>query len=221
MGLSDSGLSENSADEQWDLFWEKRDKPVYSWAKRRMINILGQYVRPGMRVLDAGSGTGFFSSYFIACGCDVSSVDYSEKALSITRHVTKGKARAYIKADLLKKALDTKFDIIFSDGLLEHYSQNKQDRIVLNMKAMKKDKGYLINFVPNKRSLWSVVRPFYMNIKEQPFTIGDFTRIHLRNGLSIVLIGGINVLPFRVSPERLLGRQFGMLFYCIAGERVI
>ncbi|MBU3911029.1 MAG: class I SAM-dependent methyltransferase [Candidatus Omnitrophica bacterium] len=216
MGLSGSGSSENSSDKAWDSFWQERGEPVYSWAKRRMIKILGQYAGPGMHVLDAGCGSGFFSSYFITKGCDVYSMDYSDRALSIAMRVTKNKAKAYIKADILKKALDIKFDIIFTDGLLEHYSPEEQDIIVLNMKAMKKDRGFLINFAPNRRSLWSAVRPFCMNIRERPFTFEDFIRLHLGHGLDVVSSGGINVLPFRISPEKTLGRFFGMLFYCVS-----
>ena len=216
MGLSGSGSSENSPDRAWDGFWEDRPEPVYSWAKKRVINILGQYVGPGMRVLDAGCGTGFFSSYFISRGCDVCSIDCSDRALSIARRVTKGRGEAYIKVDLLKDRLDRDFDVIFTDGLLEHYSPEEQDRIILNMKTMKKDKGYLINFAPNRFSLWSAIRPFCMNIKERPFTIKAFINLHSRNGMDVVSSGGISVLPFRISPERLLGRQFGMLFYCVA-----
>lgn len=216
LDLSGSGLSENNLQKSWDNFWEKKNTSVNSWTKRRIIDILRQYTRRDINVLDAGCGTGFFSSYFISCGCSVYSVDYSDMALSMARRITENKAKAYVKIDILKDALDVKFDIIFTDGLLEHYTQEEQDRIMLNMKGMKKEKGYLMNFVPNRYSLWSMVRPFYMRIREKPFLINELIDLHRRNGLSLVSSGGISVLPFRFSPEKTLGRAFGMLFYCIA-----
>lgn len=210
-----SGFSE------WDNFWKKYhpEKPA-SWSKRRIIDILSNYIKPGMDVLDAGCGTGFFSSYFISKGCSVYSMDYSDRALSIAKDVTANKARAYIKADILDEAalkgIDVKFDIVFTDGLLEHYSKEGQDRIIINMKAVKKEHGYIVNFAPNRFSLWSMARPFVMNIKERPFALRELLDLHARNRLKVIADGGINVLPFRISPERLLGRHFGMLFYCIA-----
>ena len=214
MASSGSGFSE------WDNFWKRYyPEKSSSWSKRRIINILSNYIKPGMNVLDAGCGTGFFSSYFISIGCNVYSMDYSDRALFIAKDITGNKARAYIKGDILDepalKSIGVKFDIIFSDGLLEHYSKEDQDRIIGNMKTIKKEQGYIVNFAPNRFSLWSMVRPFVMNIKERPFTMRDFLDLHKRNNLRIIDYGGINVLPFRLSPEESLGRYFGMLFYCV------
>ena len=215
MDSSSSGFSE------WDDFWGSRAVKKYdSWAKRRMVRILYSRIKTGMDIADLGCGAGFFSSYFISRGCNVYSVDYSEKALCIAKNTTDNKSRAYINADILEAGalgrLDVKFDIIFTDGLLEHYPKEKQDTIIRNMKSVKKERGCIINFAPNRFSLWNMVRPFVMNIEERPFTMSEFIDLHKRNGLSVIASGGINVLPFKISPERLLGRYFGMLFYCIA-----
>lgn len=221
MGLSLSGLPKDSAACSWDDFWKRRNmKTIDSWAKRRITSILSAYVKPGINVLDAGCGSGFFSSYFISRGSNVCSMDYSERALSITKETTKNRSRIYLKGDIFDRDIflnmGEKFDIIFTDGLLEHYLKDEQDKIIINMKGLVKEGGYIINFVPNRFSFWSLVRPFYMDIKEKPFIIGDFLDLHVRNGLNIVSCGGINVVPFRVSPERSLGRFLGMLFYCVA-----
>lgn len=205
----------------WDYFWKRHNLgAANSWAKRRMVAILSDYVRPGLTVLDAGCGTGFFSSYFISCGCNVYSLDYSKGALAISRKVTGNNSRMYINGDILDRStlsnIDSRFDIIFTDGLLEHYSKDEQDRIIKNMEEVKEVGGHMINFVPNRFSLWSLIRPFYMDIRESPFVMREFLDLHLRNGLMVISCGGLNVLPFRSSPEGLLGRYVGMLFYCVA-----
>ncbi len=215
MVLSNSGFS------GWDNFWQKhKAASSASWSKRRVISVISRYVKPGMDIMDLGCGTGFFSSYFISCGCNVYSLDYSGKALDIAKVTTNNKSRMYMSADVLDAgalaSINVEFDIIFTDGLLEHYSLEKQDAIMRNIKAIKKESGYVINFVPNKFSFWSMVRPFVMNIEEKPFAMKEFIDLHKRNGLNVIACGGINTLPFRISPERLLGRHFGMLFYCVA-----
>ena len=215
MGSSNSGFS------AWDNFWQMRGTAkAVSWSKKRIIGLISHYAKPGMYILDAGCGAGFFSSYFISRGCNVYSMDYSEKALCIAKNITDNKSRMYINADILEArglaGFNVKFDIIFTDGLLEHYSKENQGVIMRNMKGVKKEQGYIINFAPNRFSLWSIVRPFVMDIEERPFTMKEFIDLHKRNGLSVISSGGINALPFRISPERLLGKYYGMLFYCIA-----
>jgi len=220
LALSCSGL-QGKDNQLWDDFWLRRGgKGVRSQAKRRIIDIISSYIKPGDSVLDAGSGSGFFSSYFISRGCNVSVVDFSEEALSLTRKNTQDKAKQYIKGDMLEHAFlkdyEGKFDVIFTDGLLEHYSREDQDSIIRNLISLKKKNGCLINFAPNRFSLWSLVRPFCMKIQERPVVMRELFDIHARNGLSVVSHGGISVLPFRISPEKVLGRYLGMLLYCIA-----
>lgn len=218
--MSDSGSLEDKRQTQWEDFWRRNGgRHAYSWAKERILAILSDYVRPGISVLDAGCGTGFFSSYFISKGCGTYSLDYSKTALSITKKVTDYKAEMYIESDILDEDIlsktGTKFDLIFTDGVLEHYSNKERDKIVISMNALKKDDGYIINFVPNTISFWSVIRPFYIDIEENPFMINELLTLHKRNGLNVIASGGINVLPFRFSPEKMFGRYCGMLLYCV------
>ena len=220
MVLLRSGSLEDKKLGQWDDFWKKKGRLyAYSWAKERIRRILSDYVRPGISVLDAGCGTGFFSSYFISNGCQTYSLDYSKIALSITKEATGHKSKMYIEGDILDETvlakIGTKFDLIFTDGLLEHYSKMEQDKIVMNMKALKKGRGYIINFVPNAFSLWSAVRPFCIDIEEHPFMVNELLNLHKKNSLNVIASGGINVVPFRFSPERIFGRYFGMLLYCV------
>ena len=183
--------------------------------------ILNKHVSPGLQVLDAGCGSGFFSQYFILNGCQTHSLDYSPEALSLTRELTQGKARDYVCVDLMDSGFASKnagrFDIIFSDGLFEHFSAVEQDRIFMNFKEMKKDSGEIITFVPNRYTAWRVLQPFYMpGIKERPLSLSGLRGLYERNSCKVKESGGINVLPISGSPE-FLGRWFGMLVYCVGG----
>ncbi len=206
-------------EKNWDYFWKLNADSRFtkkSWSKIRMTRLLDEIVKEGMTVLDAGSGSGFFSSYFISKNCNVYSLDYSEDALSITRRLTKNKSVGYLKENLLDSGFGDryakKFDLIFSDGLFEHFDSKDQKKIMENFKRVKQKEGIIATFVPNKYSWWEIVRPLIMpGIKEDPFTLKKLEE--LNNGLEIIKKGGVNALPFALSPEKLLGLKIGMILF--------
>jgi SAM-dependent methyltransferase len=172
-----------------------------------------------MRVLDAGCGSGWFSARFLAMGCRVTALDLSDEALAIAREATGGRAEAYLREDLLAESFAERhaesFDLVFSDGLLEHYAPLDQERILARFERVLSPGGLAATFVPNAHSAWTLVRPLLMpGIRETPLRPERLRVIHAR--LTIVDSGGLNVLPLRASPERLLGRRCGMLLYVIA-----
>lgn len=206
----------------WDNFWKFNKNSRFtkkSWSKIRMMKLLDKIVKENIDVLDAGSGSGFFSNYFISKGCNVYSLDYSEDALEITRRLTGNKSRVYIKEDLLDSGFGEryakKFDIIFSDGLFEHFKEEDQKKIMDNFKKTKKDDGLITTFVPNRYSWWEVIRPIFMpGIQENPLTLNQLKKLH--NGLSFYKQGGLNVLPIVISPDKTLGSRLGMILYVFA-----
>lgn len=209
-------------DTDWDRFWsvEKAPDPAkISWSKRRILQVLERRVEPGKFVLDAGCGSGFFSKYFCDRGMRTTALDFSENALDRAAKVTKGAAklvRADMVSDPLAEKLFGKVDLIFSDGLLEHFSPEEQDAIMQNFRSVLTDGGLVVTVVPNRWSPWELIRPFFMpGIDEKPFVLEQLLDLNRRNGLAVLESGGINVLPFSVSPE-FLGPRFGMLLYTIA-----
>lgn len=209
-------------EKNWDNFWKINTDSRFtkkSWSKIRMTKLLDGVVRENMDVLDAGSGSGFFSNYFISRGCDVYSLDYSEDALNITKRLTNNKSTAYLKEDLLDQSFGEryagKFDLIFSDGLFEHFTFENQKKIMNNFKKSKKPNGIITTFVPNKYSWWEIVRPLVMpGIKEDPFTLKKIASLH--HEMEIVKKGGLNVLPVAFSPDKALGSKIGMILYIFA-----
>jgi len=104
----------------WNSFWKDNNNSRFvkkSWSKIRIMKLLDGITEKNMRILDAGSGSGFFSNYFISKKCDLYALDYSEEALKITERNTDGNAKEYLKEDLLDLELGVKyrnhFDIIF------------------------------------------------------------------------------------------------------------
>jgi SAM-dependent methyltransferase len=207
----------------WNEFWQRSVDSRFtklSWSKQKIMAILRPYLARDILVLDAGSGSGFFSSFFISQGCKTYSLDYSAQAIDMTRKQTYGRSVAYLCQDLMDSAFAVeyagRFDLVFSDGLFEHFPPLEQDRIFMHFMMIKKWDGIIATFVPNKFSFWTLVRPLFMpGIAEQPFTLKELAALYLRNTCSIVTAGGINVFPIRYSPDTLLGSRFGMLIYAI------
>ncbi len=208
--------------ENWDRFWSAEGSVRFtkkSWSKVRIMEVLDGVVREGMQVLDAGCGSGFFSAYFLEKGCRVWALDHSEASLEIARKSTQGRCQAYLKEDLFqddwKGPFRNQFDLIFSDGLFEHFPEADQRRLMSHFNELKKENGTVATFVPNRYSWWEVVRPFVMpGIQEVPFTPSKLMELH--SGMRLLKTGGLNVLPFRNSPERFLGSRLGMILYCLA-----
>ncbi len=209
--------------DQWDNFWKRRSVfkiTEVSWSKRRIIMALDRYVTmPHLRVLDAGCGSGFFAKYFVEKGCDVWACDYSAEAIRITQKTTGNQCRAYLKIDLLDTEFCEKnrdfFDIVFTDGLFEHFSAVQQKQLIANFVFIKKREGKIITFVPNKYSWWTFVRPLLMHeIPERPFTIRGLKTLH--SDLEIIEYGGVNIIPVKYSPDIFFGDKFGMLIFVVA-----
>ncbi len=209
----------------WNRFWELSREGRFtreSWSKRRIIALLGPYLLPGVRVLDAGCGSGFFSRHFLERGCRVTALDLSAEALDMAREATGGRAEAYLRDDLLDPSFGERhrgeFDLVFSDGLFEHFTAADQERIAGNMADSLAPAGLIATFVPNAHSPWRLIRPFLMpGIHETPLRPARLRELH--RALEPIDEGGINVLPFRVSPERALGPRFGMLLYLLGRKK--
>ena len=170
--------------------------------------------------LDAGCGSGAFARFFCDQGLAVTALDYSQEAVARTRELTAGQARVVV-GDLLAKdlpaALGQSFDLIFSDGLFEHFSVPQQDIILRNLRAVLADDGVLITVVPNRWSPWQLIRPLLMpGIHEDPFIMADLVKLHSRNGFEVIEKGGLNTVPWRLSPDRTFGQLFGMLLYTVS-----
>ena len=204
----------------WDRFWGKHETGARppSYSKQRIMAVLSRHLKPRMRVLDAGCGSGFFTGFFANNGCATTAVDYSERAVELARRAGDDRAHCVV-ADLLSPGLplrfDATFDLIFTDGLFEHFSGQDQLIIMGNFLKMRSERGIVATFVPGRYSAWRIIRPFLMpGIKEKPFTMERLRSLNA--DLSILEEGGLNVLPLPWSPDRRLGRVFGMILYVIA-----
>lgn len=206
---------------KWDRYWATY-KLRPGWSKKRMEKIIDPVLRKiskKNRILDAGCGSGYFTTYFASKGFDVYAIDNSEKARKITKkRISDFKLKARVEN---RNVLNTRypknyFRVIFTDGLLEHF--NNPLLVLLEFKRILKTRGKILTFAPNKFSYWILLKPFVMKeIKEHPFTLKQLVVLHKEAGFTILESGGLNVIPFRYSPE-FLAKKLGRILYVI-GEK--
>ena len=157
--------------------------------------------------------------YFAARGCEVCALDYSEAALDLARRHGEQVA-GYLHADLrdpgCAQRLAGRFELVFSDGLLEHFLPDPQRTVLRHLAFMLRPKAVVVTVVPNRFTPWTLLRPFYMpGIREIPFTCWRLRRLYAEAHLSILDSGGLNITSTRLSPDRVLGAYVGMLLYCV------
>jgi len=215
--------------EGWDSLWTAKSKEKIRDLKlrprprqKRAINVLDRYVHSGRTVCEAGCGSGFYSWYFISKGCRVYCIDYSEKAIELAKKTTEGKAEKYLVRNLLDEGLALEFkntfDLIYTDGLFEHFSKSEQRKLMDNLIAMKKENGIIVTFVPNILTYWELIRRIFLKIPgvwEKAFTMRRLTTLVRESGQEIIEKGGIHALPFNYSPE-ILARWIGSSIYVVS-----
>lgn len=104
--------------------------------KKKLINLIKKYSKR-KKIMEAGSGTGIISTYMASLGYDVTEVDIDDKILNLAKdiskkYIKKGEPR-FVKKDLLELDFKSKeFDVIFSNGVLEHFSDEDIKKILKN-----------------------------------------------------------------------------------------
>lgn len=199
----------------WNEFW-KRDESsgdFYHSSETIIENLLSVTDVRGLRILEVGAGTGGDSINLSTMGARVIALDYSEDILKKVKAVTN---ESGVSLDLMRgdgtnlPFPDECFDIVYHQGLLEHFLQ-PQTLVGENIRVLKKG-GYLLIDVPQKYHLWTVVKhiliPMNMWIAgwETEFSVGELRKIYHDNNLTIVREYGYWLVPsfiYRFSREAL------------------
>lgn len=119
--------------------------------KKKLIKLIEKYAK-NKKIMEAGCGTGIISTYMASIGYDVYEVDINNKILNLAKEISlnyiKKGTPTFIQKDLLKLDFkENEFDVIFSNGVLEHFSDNEIKRI---LKLELEQASYVIVGIPTK-----------------------------------------------------------------------
>jgi len=92
--------------------------------KRKLIGIVRRYSKKHKTILEAGCGSGITSIYLNALGYTVAGIDSDPDMIKLAKFIAKKKkCTVRFQRDNIKTLRHTKdhFDVIFSNGALEHF----------------------------------------------------------------------------------------------------
>jgi SAM-dependent methyltransferase len=157
-----SGIKE-SRREHWETFWdEKQDvQEVYSNADRIVRNLLAVTDLRGKRILEIGAGTGRDSFPLVERGAVVYQLDYAENSLRILKRIAVGAGYDVIILGGDTFCLpfrDGSFDVVFHQGLLEHFRRPQAEALLRENIRVIKSGGYLLVDVPQRYHLYTLAK---------------------------------------------------------------
>lgn len=131
--------------------------------------VLKQIKWKSKKVLDVGCGTGFFAFNAAKKGANVLGIDYSQKAIEEAKIRYQHKNLEFKVADV--KKINEKFDVIVSNGTLEHLDDPL--KILKLFKLHLKPKGKIIITSPNWANLRGYILMTLWYLFKAPITLAD------------------------------------------------
>lgn len=157
--------------EHWETLWEaKKDvQNVYSNEDRILRGLSRVCELRGKRVLEVGAGTGRDSFRLMDRGATVIQLDYSVNSLQILKQLSEdlGVQTTIVGGDTFQLPFrDETFDIVFHQGLLEHF-RNAQAHALLkeNIRVLKPG-GFLLADVPQRYHVYTVIKHILIGLNK-------------------------------------------------------
>lgn len=202
----------------WEKFWEdkKEVREVYSNSDRVVRNLSKIVDLKGKKILEVGAGTGRDSFPLVEQGAEVYQLDYSANSLKIMKQLAEEEQIPVfiIGGDTFALPFrDGTFDIVFHQGLLEHFRPGKAEELLRENIRVIKTGGLLLVDVPQRYHVYTVIKHLLIAVNkwfagwEREFSVAELRREMERLGLEIVHAYGEWMYPslfYRATREALL-----------------
>jgi ubiquinone/menaquinone biosynthesis C-methylase UbiE len=202
----------------WETFWDEKKevREVYSNSDRVVRNLSKIIDLKGKKILEVGAGTGRDSFPLVGRGAQVYQLDYSINSLKIMKRLAEEE-----KISVLILGGDTfclpfrdeTFDIVFHQGLLEHFRPQQAEALLEENIRILKRGGLLLVDVPQRYHIYTIIKHFLIAIDkwfagwEREFSVRELREEMERLGLTIVHAYGEWMYPslfYRATREALL-----------------
>lgn len=210
-----------STKNNWDVFWEEKSNlgEVYPNTDRIRRHLGALIDLRGKRILEVGAGTGRDSFYMSKDGAELHLLDYSMNSLKLIKKAA--------PADFPLNAIggdafalpfnDGTFDVVFHQGLLEHFRKEKADALLAeNIRVLNKG-GLLIVDVPQRWHVYTIVKHILIAANawfagwEREFSVRELTNLLESKGMRRRASYGEWMYPsFFYRSFREAGRKIGL-----------
>lgn len=213
--------------EHWETFWEDKQEvgEVYSNAGRVREQLERVMDLRGKRVLEIGAGTGRDSFPLVEAGADVTQLDYAENSLRLLKQIAdKDRIPVHIVGGdtFALPFRDGTFDVVFHQGLLEHFRKPVAEKLIRENVRVLKPGGLLLVDVPQRYHLYTVVKHLLIALDkwfagwERSFSVGELEGVLRSAGLTPVHRYGVWMAPsffYRAFREVLKKAGFRLPLY--------
>ncbi len=209
-----------STPEHWQRFWEQADDldldEVYGTDGRMVREVMNLGDPAGKRVLEVGAGSGRDAVALARAGAEVLTLDYVAGSLHLTMKAADGADVTVqpVCGDALGSPFpDGTFDVIFHQGLLEHFRDTTP--LLRDNARILKPGGHLIVDVPQTFHYYTLGKKVLIALDrwfagwETQFTIGQLEDLTRAEGLTVVRCYGDWMVPglwYRALRKLLLTR---------------
>jgi ubiquinone/menaquinone biosynthesis C-methylase UbiE len=173
-----------STKNNWETFWQKKENfhEYYSNTDRVLRNLTALMDLKGKKVLEIGAGTGRDSLNLVKYGAEVYQLDYAENALRLMKDVAdeSGLPVHLIGGNAFRLPFrDQSFDVVFHQGLLEHFREPTATNLLKENARIVKSGGLLLVDVPQRYHPYTVMKHVLIALNlwfagwEREFSIGE------------------------------------------------
>lgn len=197
--MAESGRAEEKGHrkEVWETFWREKEnvEHVYSNEDRILRNLLKIGDLRGKKILEIGAGTGRDSFPLIRQGAHVVQLDYAENSLRILKKLADDLRlpAAIVGGDTFQLPFsDGTFDVVFHQGLLEHFRRPQADALLKENIRVLKEGGVLLVDVPQRYHPYTLAKHLMMALNrwfagwERSFSVRELERRMKELGLTPV-----------------------------------
>jgi len=177
-----------SSKRNWEDYWGKKHQTAEIYPNTdRIRRYLGNVCDlQGSFVLEVGAGTGRDSFYMAQDGAKLVLLDYSMQSL---RHIQAGRPRIdnpvlAVGADAFSMPFpDDAFDVVFHQGLLEHFKEDDATRLLQENIRVLKPGGHLVVDVPQRYHIYTIIKHLLILMNawfagwEREFSLKELERI--------------------------------------------
>jgi SAM-dependent methyltransferase len=145
----------------WESYWGSKAEAdeVYSNSDRIGRNLDKVVSLRNLSVLEIGAGTGRDSIPLADRGATVYQLDYSFESLRLMKGTSGDRNITRIGADTFRLPFrDNTFDIVFHQGLLEHFRAVEAERMIREQLRIVKPGGYILIDVPQRYHPYTVMK---------------------------------------------------------------